>query len=143
MWREWSARDYPGIILRRVRDMQAGLQLTSFGQLDAMVGNLATATHYIAKLGITNLRVTAETGYFARLALASRKDWPELNAILQKVIAAIVPDEKQAIHDRWIKLGTSTRPDSRTILLGLLIVSGVSTMGVGEICLCKLVVMQL
>lgn len=131
VWQEWIARDYPGIILRPVRDMQTGLQLTSFGQLDAMVGNLATATHYIAKLGITNLRVTAETGYFARLALASRKDWPELNAILQKGIAAIGPDEKQAIHDRWIKLGTSTRPDSRTILLGVLIVIGVVAMAVG------------
>ena len=97
VWQEWIARDYPGIILQPVRDVQTGLQLTSFGQLDAMVGNLATATYYIGKLGITNLRVTAETGYFARLALASRKDWPELNAILQKGVSSIAEDEKQAI----------------------------------------------
>jgi PAS domain S-box-containing protein len=96
-----------------------------------MVGNLATASYYIAKLGITNLRVAAETGYFARLALASRKDWPELNAILQKGVSAIGPDEKQVILTRWIKLGTSKELDSRTILLVVLIVIGVVATAVG------------
>ena len=67
-----------------------------------MVANLATATHNLEKLGVTNLRVAGQTGYFARLALASRKDWPELNDILQKAVKSISPESHKAIMDKWI-----------------------------------------
>lgn len=115
VWQEWVSQDHPGINLQPVRDMQTGLLLVSFGQLDAMVGNPATATHYLKKLGITNLRVAGETGYFARLAIATRKDWPQLNAILQKALDSITPDEHRAIQDRWINLAVSKGLDARTV----------------------------
>ena len=126
VWQEWIARDHPDIDLRPVADMQTGLLLASFGQLDAMVGNLATATHFIQKMGVTNLRVTAESGYFARLAIATRRDWPELNTILQKAVSSISAEENRAILDKWIKLEARSRLDTQTILLGLLIIVAVA-----------------
>ena len=131
MWQEWITRDYPAINLQPVRDVQTGLLLVSFGQLDAMVANVATAIHFLEKLGITNLRVAAETGYFARLAIATRNDWPELNAILQKAVSAVTAEEMQAIHDRWIKLKSPSRFDDRTILWAVLILLAVVIAAVG------------
>lgn len=131
VWQEWITRDHPDIKLQPVPDMQTGLLLVSFGQLDAMVGNLATATHQLTKLGVTNLRVAGQTGYFARLALASRKDWPELTAILEKGVKAITPDEHKKILDQWIGLAASDTLDARTILIGVLILLGVIALAIG------------
>jgi ABC-type amino acid transport substrate-binding protein len=134
VWQEWIARDHPGIDLQPVRDMATGLLLVSFGELEAMVGNLATATHTLKNLGITNLRVAAETGYFARLALATRNDWPELNGILQKAVSSISPEENRAILDKWIALESAARHETRTILFAVLIVIALVCAVVGGIC---------
>ena len=125
VWQEWIARDHPAIDLQPVRDMPTGLLLVSFGQLDAMVGNLATATHFIQKLGVTNLRATAETGYFARLSIATRRDWPVFATILQKAVSSISAAENQAILGKWIKLEGASPSDTRTIVMGLAIIIAV------------------
>ncbi len=105
VWQELIERDHPEIELEPVPDLLSGLKRVSFGSVDAMVANLAIATHYIEKSGITNLRVAGETGYFGRYALAVRKDWPQLNAILEKGLAAITADERAAILQKWVTLG--------------------------------------
>lgn len=128
IWQEWIARDHPGIKLRAVGDVPTGLLLVSFGQLDAMIANLATATHHIAKLGVTNLRVAGESGYFARLAMATRKDWPELNIILQKALSSITPVERQTILKRWISLKSESTFGIWAILI---VVLGAIGMAVG------------
>ena len=105
VWQELIERDHPEIELELVPDLLSGLKRVSFGSVDAMVANLAIATHYIEKSGITNLRVAGETGYFGRYALAVRKDWPQLNTILEKGLAAITAEERSAILQKWVTLG--------------------------------------
>lgn len=78
---------YPELYLDVVPDVPTGLRKASFGMVDAFVANLATTTYYIEKEGIANLRIAGESGYVYRLAFASRKDWPELNRILEKGLA--------------------------------------------------------
>lgn len=106
VWQEFITKDYPGIKLDAVHDIQTGLQNVSFGQSDVFIENLATATYTIEKEGITNLRVAGETGYYTRLSFATRKDWPELNSILEKGLQSITPEEKKAIYQKWIRLET-------------------------------------
>ena len=125
VWQEWIKRDHPGVDLHPVSDVQSGLLLVSFGQLDAMVANLATATHFIQKLGVTNLRVGGETGYHARLAIGTRSDWPILNGILQKAVSAISVEENRAVLGKWIKLMPPSRFDGRVILWAALILAAV------------------
>jgi PAS domain S-box-containing protein len=104
VWQEFIARDLPDIKLDPVRDVQTGLRKVSFGMDDAMIENIATATDCIEKEGITNLKIAGETGYFTRLSFASRKDWPELNAILDKALTAIPEDVKKAVYRHWVHL---------------------------------------
>lgn len=101
---ELIAYDYPELDFVMVQDVSTGLKEVSFGTVDAFVTQLATATYYIEKEGITNLRIAGETDYAIKLALASRNDWPELNRILAKGLAQISEKEKQAIYKKWVHL---------------------------------------
>lgn len=101
---EMITYDYPEMDLVEVPDVQTGLRDVSFGTVDAFVTQLATATYYIDKEGITNLRIAGDTGYAIKLSFASRNDWPELNRILEKGLAQISEEERQAIYKKWVRL---------------------------------------
>ena len=111
IWQEWINRDFPEVNLIPVADMKEGLEKVSFGEIDAMVANLATASEIIHRRAITNLRVAGDSGYWARLAMASRKDWPELAIILDKAIASISQQQKREIYDKWISPGLLRKND--------------------------------
>ena len=123
--------EYPDIQLDVVPDIQTGLKKVSVGLVDAMVTNIALATTYIEQAGITNLRISGESGYAYQWAFASRNDWPELNRILDKALAQITPMERKAIHTKWItleRLPAKTFKEiaiSLAVVLGLLAVAGV------------------
>jgi diguanylate cyclase (GGDEF)-like protein/PAS domain S-box-containing protein len=114
IWQDLLLNDYPDLSLHKVPDLKTGLKETSFGSVDALVANLATASWYIQREGITNLRVAGETGYFGRYAFATRKDWPELNSILEKALAAVTPEEHQQILQRWVAVDATSPWLNRT-----------------------------
>jgi PAS domain S-box-containing protein len=95
---------YPDIMLEPVRDNPAGLQMVSFGRADAMITDLAVASYFIEKLGITNLRVAGSIDYTWELCFGLKKDWPVLQSILQKVLDDISPEEKAAIYKKWVNI---------------------------------------
>ncbi len=121
IWQDLIANDYPDFALDLVPDIQTGLRKVSFGMVDAMVANLATATYYIEKEGITNLRVAGKTGYFGRYAFGVRNDWPELNRILEKGLATITPGERDAILKKWIRLERESLIRSKTFWITFLV----------------------
>ncbi|MCD6527790.1 MAG: transporter substrate-binding domain-containing protein [Desulfuromonas sp.] len=101
---ELIALHYPEIKLEIVSDTSTGLRKVSFGMVDAFIGNLGTASFELGKEGISNLRIAGETGYVYRWALGCRKDWPMFHQILQKALASISSEERQAISRRWVRL---------------------------------------
>jgi PAS domain S-box-containing protein len=113
------AYNYPKLHVDQVPDVRTGLRKVSFGLSDAFVENLATATYYIEKEGITNLRIAGESGYFYRMGFCSRQDWPELNRILDKGLAVISADEKKEIYKRWIPVEPGSLFASREVRTGL------------------------
>jgi diguanylate cyclase (GGDEF)-like protein/PAS domain S-box-containing protein len=119
IWQDLINNDHPALQLQPVPDLRTGLKRVSFGDMDAMVANLATASWYLQREGITNLRVAAETGYFGKYAFATRKDWPELNAILEKALADITPEEHERILGKWIHLESGPAWLNRSALSGL------------------------
>jgi PAS domain S-box-containing protein len=127
------AYKYPKLNLDLVPDVETGLRKVAFGLSDAFVENLATATYYIEKQGITNLRIAGESGFFYRMGFCTRKDWPELNRILEKGLAAISADERKAIYKKWIPVeprSLFTSREFQAVLLAavaanLMIVAGI------------------
>ncbi|MES9877999.1 MAG: ABC transporter substrate binding protein [Candidatus Sedimenticola sp. 1PA] len=125
---DYILNSYPDIQLEVAPDIRSALRKVSFGEVDAMVGNLATSTHYMEQEGISNLKVSGESGYFYRLSLAIRKDWPELHQILDKGLTMISDAERQVILDKWVRFEIAKRAwwqlsrEQLMILLGMLVV---------------------
>ncbi len=117
---EYIARNYPEVNLDVVADVQTALRKASFGTSDAFVENLATASYYIEREGITNLRVIGDSGYTYRMAFASRKDWPILNRVLAKGLEQIGADEKKSIYRKWIPLETRSLFTSKVFQTSLI-----------------------
>ena len=116
--------NHPDIELDVVPDISAGLKKVSFGMVDAMIANIALASYYIEKDGITNLRVVGESGYVYKWGFASRNDWPELNQILQKGIDLIDESEKIEINRKWVGLKPSPSLTFKDIAIPFISVLG-------------------
>ncbi len=101
---------YPDIQLDVVPDTATGLKKVSFGLVDAYIENLATATHYMQEMGISNIHDAGTTPFVYNWGIGIRKDWPELEGILNKGIAAITQGERQAALNRWLPVTPGWRP---------------------------------
>lgn len=118
-------RGFPYLDLAIVPDTTTGLYDVSYGKVDALVANVAVASWYIEKNAIQNLRVVGESGFIFDLGIASRKDWPELNHILEKGLASITNEERQAIYRKWVGLKTQSWRPSREQIIAVVAILGV------------------
>ncbi len=127
---EYLIENYPDIILDVVPNTAEGLKKVSFGLVDGMVVNIAMATYFMEKEGITNLEISGKTEYTYEWGLASRNDWPELNSILEKTLDQIDPLKKKEIYRKWVGLKVKeglTLKQFLSILFGTLTVFGIGT----------------
>ena len=119
---DYLSNNNPLIKLDTVPDISTGLKKVSFGMVDALVANVALASYYIEKDGISNLKISGDSGYFYKWGFASRKDWPVLNQILQKGIELVSEKEKQAIYRKWVGLKADSSFKLKNILIPLVVV---------------------
>lgn len=118
---EYIKTTYPGIDLIEVNSVEEGLSKLSYGELDAMVSINAPALHYIEKNGIVNLHIAGMSGYFLKIAYATRSDWPLLNSIMQKALNEISAEKAQKIQTKWINSSLNTwQPSQNQILWAIL-----------------------
>ena len=87
-------KNYPRLHLVSADDDTACLKMLSFGEVDAAIVDLASASYVIDTLKITNLRVAGNVGFKYELCFASRQDWPILNRIMDKAIAQVSKTEQ-------------------------------------------------
>ena len=120
LWFDLIGYDHPDIKLLEVADLGAGLRDLSSGLLDAVVADPAAVTLAIRQEGLSNLRIGGETGYSFDLAFATRKDWPILRDILEKLIQSISQEEHQAILDNWVQ-SKGEEGISKNLLIGVAI----------------------
>jgi serine phosphatase RsbU (regulator of sigma subunit) len=81
------------------------LEAVSYGKADATIQNLAAATFFIEKYGLTNLKITAPTPIKEySLHMAVRKDLYQLNEIINKAIDAIDPEQLSNIRNKWLSV---------------------------------------
>ncbi len=126
---EFIEQNYPEVKLDPVNETLAGLLKVSFGKTYATLVNNAAASYYIEKEFIPNLRIAGKSGYVFNLSFASRKDWPELNRILQKGVSAITPGERQAIFQKWVSLKEESWRPSKEIIIAISVVLGLLVTG--------------
>lgn len=105
--------------------LQDLLLAVSGGRADAAVVNVSSATYWIRKLNLTNLKVAAPaSGEPDTLHFAVRKDWPLLAPILNKALAGIPEAERVAIRERWLPTVMSPSFDTRKLVRYVLYTAG-------------------
>lgn len=95
---------FPKLEYRTVKSPSEGMRMVSFGEADAMIIEIMTASAAIQSDNISNLVVNIETPYDSNLSIATRSDWPMLNRIFNKGIAQITYSERKAIEQKWMPL---------------------------------------
>ncbi len=114
---EKLTKDYPRIQQLVTVDAALALAAVSNGKVDAYIGNLTVAQFHIAKEGFTNLKVAADTGLGNHTqAFAVRKDWPQLASIIDKGLASITHEERNAIQRKYFSLELHERIDYTRLL---------------------------
>ncbi len=129
--RQQASHDYllinhPNLNLYPMQSVEEGLLALSNGDLDVMVTHIPAVSYTVARLGLSNLRITSITPYQYELRLAVHKDRPELLRIINKALGSLEPRESEAIYNRWIHLdieqGTDYTAVRRVILIALVVV---------------------
>lgn len=103
---------------------EAALKAVADGQESYFVGNLATSSYLIKNNGLTNLKyiqITSDQKQY--LYFAVRKDWPELQSIINKALDSITEAEKIEINNRWI--GIENKVDYSEIIKTIAIIGAI------------------
>lgn len=118
--------NHPDLNLYPVKNVEEGLLALSNGDLDVMVTHIPAVSYTVAKLGLSDLRITSITPYQYDLRLAVRRDQPELHRILNKALANLDATETEAIYKRWIHLDIEQDTDytvvRRVVLIAVVVV---------------------
>lgn len=94
------------------KTLQDSLLAVSGGEVDSFVGNVASATYWIRKLHLSNLKIAAPVSNDVQtLHFAVRKGWPELVTILQKGLDSISPMQRKMISEKWLAVEYSPTMD--------------------------------
>lgn len=118
--------NHPDLDLYPVSSVEEGLLALSNGDLDAMVTHIPAVSYTVARLGLSNLRITSITPYQYELRFAVRKNQPELLGILNKALSSLDSNETDAIYNRWIHLDIEQETDytvvRRILLIAVMVV---------------------
>ncbi len=118
--------NHPDLDLYPQNSVEDGLLALSNGDLDVMVTHIPAVSYTVARLGLSNLRITSITPYEYDLRLAVRKSSPELHRVLNKALSSLPVSETEAVYNRWIHLDIEQRADytvvRRIILIAIVVV---------------------
>ncbi|WP_323752234.1 ATP-binding protein [Marinobacter sp.] len=118
--------NHPDLDLYPQDTVADGLLALSNGDLDVMVTHIPAVSYTVARLGLSNLRITSITPYQYDLRLAVRKNNPELHRILNKALGSLPEAEGEAVYNRWIHLDIEQETDytvvRRIILIAIVVV---------------------
>ena len=124
----WLEDNYGYLDLAPLPDDLVGLRKVSFNEVDAIVMDVASASYFIQSEGIGNLRIAGNVGYTYDLSMASRRDWPILNRIIEKGLAQISVKERQAIYKEWIQLEQDLLLATKEFWIAILVSFGVGVL---------------
>ncbi|CBH20535.1 exported protein of unknown function [Acetoanaerobium sticklandii] len=117
---EFLNERFPKLEYKTVKTPSDGMRMVAFGEADAMIIEIMSASATIERDNITNLVVNVETPYESSLSIATRNDWPMLSTIFNKGLAQISQQERKEIEQRWMPLQRKNLFENRYFWFGLL-----------------------
>ncbi|MFV0595355.1 response regulator [Shewanella sp.] len=96
--------DYPDISLTPFNNLEQALMAVDKRQVDAAFVNFPSTAHILQSPPFSRLQIVAASDYRFGIAMGVRKDWPELQSILNKAFAQIPQDKVREIQHRWVNV---------------------------------------
>ena len=121
-------KNYPQIEIIEVKNIPSALTLVESKEAFAYLDTILATSHYIRKKGYSNLKVSGQTDFEYKIAMASRSDWPILAGLLQKALSALSEEESNDIYKKWIAVTYEKEMDYSLIwkiLVGVLLLLAV------------------
>jgi len=101
---ETLKRHYPYIKRYEVDTISEGLEAVATGKAYAFIDNTAAITHAIKIEGYSNLKISGELPHRFELSMGVRNDWHILVGILEKALASVTQEERDAIYAKHITI---------------------------------------
>jgi ABC-type amino acid transport substrate-binding protein/HPt (histidine-containing phosphotransfer) domain-containing protein len=101
----------PGIDFVLVDDTRAALQAVAAGSADAAVDILPVLHQQIEGFPAGRVKLVGVTDVQFPLEIMVRREHAALIPLLNRAIAAITPEERAAIHNKWLLRDVVTAPD--------------------------------
>jgi len=100
---EYLRKEFPRVRLIETADSFSAVEMVADGQAEGAVNSLITANHFISsQLFQNSLQISTTIGTEqAAFSLATSRQARELNAILDKALLSITPEELGIINSRW------------------------------------------
>lgn len=117
---EEMKRLYPNVKLLPVKNASEGLRDVSLGKVYGYIDNVASIGHYIKAQGLANVKISGELPFKANIAIGVRKDWPELQGIIQKVLNHMPADTYAKLINPWLKVKYETKYQWKELLIYLI-----------------------
>lgn len=102
-------QDYPMLDYRGYVDTESLYRGLESGEVDLIMDSMVGLDYVSRLLAINDLRVSSVTGYVSEVCIGVRKDWSITLQVLNKLIDAISPIEKESTEQYWI----SKRPPEK------------------------------
>ena len=82
---------------------EEALRAVSSGRADAYLGDMLAASYLIRRHNLTNLELRGESGLSSsEIRFGVRRDLPQLVELLDRALASLSREEREAIRDRWL-----------------------------------------
>ena len=101
---ELLKQKHPNIDIIIVENINDGLKMVQKGELFGYVSALPLIAYNIQKEGIIDLKVAGRLEFEVELSIASQKDQPLLNTIMQKALDEIKQEQINSIVGKWISI---------------------------------------
>lgn len=102
---EWFSTSFPHLAIIPVESEAEAFRLVEERKADLTLRSMIVAAHTIKKQGLFNLKIVGQPkGFENHLRMGVRKDEPLLRDILNKAIATLTQEERQAVVNRHVNI---------------------------------------
>lgn len=113
---ELLKQKHPDIEIVDVKDAKDGLKQVEDGKLFGYVDTLPSIAYAIQKEGLFDLKVAGKLEFDAKFSVATRKDEPLLNSIIQKALNNIGEEEIRSIVGKWVSIKVEQSFDYKKLI---------------------------
>ena len=110
-------KEHADLTFRRFKTTGQAFSALSAGKIDAVLGNLAVISAAAADSENQSFAITGATGYADEIVIGVRSDWSEFVSMLNKAIAAMDMQEREALKNKWLRVNVEIGTDTLTIVM--------------------------